>query len=105
MAISPVELLSMAPKSQEASFVRQHEVQKPVHEQIQIMEKVSQEVKHNAESVIKMGKTDNPEYRYDTDRRGNNPFFGQQKKKKKKDGKEDKEEKKKSLSSTIDIRI
>ncbi len=104
MAISPVELLSMAPKSQEASFVKQHEVQKPIHEQVQISEKVSQEVKHNAESVIKTGKTDNPEYRYDTNQRGNNPFFRQQNKKQKKEEKKDEKQKKPS-GSTIDIRI
>lgn len=104
MAISPVEMISMAPKSQEVSFVKHTETQKPLVEQQQMTMKMNEEIKHNSNQAVPTKKSVNPEYRYDAKEKGNNSYFGQEKKQKKKDP--DKE-KKANTSSTgrIDIRV
>lgn len=108
MAISPVEMISMAPKSQEASFMKQSEVHKPNVEQQVMTAKMNQEIKHNSTQAVPTKKSNNPEYRYDAKEKGNNSYQGkEQKKKDSKKNEMDKDKKNNSGSSfgRIDIRI
>jgi len=104
MAISPVEMISMAPKSQEASFMKHTEVQKPMVEQQQIAAKMNNEIKHNSNQPVPTKKSMNPEYRYDAKEKGNNSYSGQGKKQKKK-GSEKENETSATSFGRIDIRV
>lgn len=65
MAITPIETAAFLPKSQEASFQRQNDVQKPVHEQTILQNDQQQKAMTDANRPVMMAKTDQPEYRYD----------------------------------------
>ncbi len=65
MAITPIETAAFLPKSQEASFQRQNDVQKPVHEQAVLHNDQQQKAMADANRPVMMAKTDQPEYRYD----------------------------------------
>lgn len=105
MAISPVEMISLAPKSQEASFQKHTEVQKPTVEQQVLTAKMHTEIRHNSTQAVPTKKSDNPEYRYDAKEKGNNSYEGQGKKQKKKNSDHKEEETKASVPGRIDIRI
>ncbi len=65
MAITPIETAAFLPKSQEASFQRHNDVQKPVNEQTVLQNSQQQKVMTDAAKTVMMAKTDQPEYRYD----------------------------------------
>lgn len=65
MAITPIETAAFLPKSQEASFQRHNDVQKPVNEQTVLQNNQQQKVMTDATKTAMMTKTDQPEYRYD----------------------------------------
>lgn len=96
MAISPIEVVSMPTKSQEASQTRAVEQQRPINEQMALNAKQKEDIMRHSEQTIATTKADNPEYRYDAKERGNNPYLFQQKKKKVK-----KEAKKSNQDSTL----
>lgn len=89
MPITPIEMISIPTKSQEASLVKSVENQRPLNEQITFAGKFNDDIKHHSEQTTAATKSDNPEYRYDAKEKGNNSFFGQQNKQKKKDKKKD----------------
>lgn len=103
MPITPIEMITMAPKSQEASHYKQNEVQKSFAEQTQLAASYSKEVKHNSQQTIKATKSENNEYRYDAKEKGNGSFSEKENKNKKKD-QETGDEKEIKLSS-FDIKI
>lgn len=103
MPITPIEIASMAPKSQEVTSYKHQESQKPMNDQILIHDKLSHEVKHNSQQTVKMTKGDNKEYRYDAKEKGNNSYSGSNSKKKQKE--ESKDEKGTMKPGSIDIRI
>lgn len=104
MAITPVEMISMAPKSQEASFMKHNEVQKPTVEQQQIAAKMNSEIRHNSNQAVPTNKSLNPEFRYDAKEKGNNSYDGKGKKQKKKDSEKEKQQNAPSFGR-IDIRL
>ncbi|MBQ9120691.1 MAG: hypothetical protein IJY09_11670 [Lachnospiraceae bacterium] len=65
MAITPIEAAAFLPKSQEVSFQRQTEVQKPVNEQVVMQTVKTERDKQNSEKTLQLTKTDQQEYRYD----------------------------------------
>lgn len=85
MAISPIEMISFVPKSQEASQIKNNEQQKPMNEQMAFANQFKDDIKKNSEQTVASTKSDNPEYRYDAKEGGKNSSYEQQKKKKKKD--------------------
>lgn len=94
MAITTVEMLSLAPKSQEASFLKTMEVQKPVNEQIALGQRMQTEVMRKSEQTSEVKHTEEPEYRYDASDGGTNGFMYQRdgsrkNKKENNDGKEE----------------
>lgn len=103
MPITPIEVLSMANKTQEAAFVKHAEIQKPVTEQEAIASNFKSQLQQNSEKTVAPSKSENPEYRYDAKDKGNNTFYNQQQKKDKQKKKEHKQEKPTHVG--IDIRI
>ena len=104
MAIPPIEVLSMAPKSQEVTPYKVAHHQKPMHDQTHIGAQLQQEVRHNNQQTVRMTKSENREYRYDAKEKGNNSY----KKNEQKKSKQDKNQKKKDQEiklSNFDIRI
>ncbi|MDD5935713.1 MAG: hypothetical protein PUC65_09165 [Clostridiales bacterium] len=105
MPISPIEVASFIPKSQEASQMKSIEQQKPAAEQLAFADKFNSEIKKNSEKTVPPTKTDNPEFRYDAKEKGNNPYYYQQRKKKKKDSECAKREELPKEHHGIDIKI
>jgi hypothetical protein len=103
MPITPIEIASMAPKSQEVSVYKHHDTQKPVNEQIQISHQFNNEIKHNLNQTVKTVKSENNEYRYDAKEKGNNSYKGSGQSKKKKD--KGSAPKNNSRPGSIDIKI
>lgn len=81
MAISPIETVTMAPKSQEASQIKGTQVQRPVHEQIILQQKMENKVRRDSEQTVRLQETRNQEYRYDAKEKGRNEHHNSQKKK------------------------
>lgn len=104
MPITPIEIATMAPKSQEVSNYKHQESQKPMNDQILIHNKLNQEALHDSQQAVKTAKGDNREYRYDAKEKGNNGYAGSNSKKKKKE-EESKEKPQKMRAGSIDIRI
>lgn len=104
--ITPIEMYSMAPKSQEASFVQHGENVRHVAQQQGGMQSIEQQARQNTQQTVHAANADNPEYRYDAREQGNNSYNPNPKKKKKKDenDKNDSDEKK-TISHGFDIRI
>lgn len=106
MPITQLDMISMAPKSQEASQIKHTETVRTAHEQAQISTDFKKEVKHNSMQTTKATKSEIAEYRYDAKEKGNNTYsypYQQQKKKKKQDG--DKKENTPIKLSNFDIKI
>ncbi|MDF2951111.1 MAG: hypothetical protein K0S18_694 [Anaerocolumna sp.] len=84
MPIKPIDIVTMAPKSQEVSHFKHQESQKTLNEQAQLSNQFNSQIKHNNQQAVKTLKGDNQEYRYDAKEKGNNSY-NQNKDKKKKD--------------------
>lgn len=104
MPIRPIDMISIAPRSQEASQQHMGDQNKLAHAQENAAQQFSKHVKQNAEVVVQASKGEEKEYRYDAKEKGNGQYRGSGKKGKK----QSKEEQKKSKSdkrSSFDIRI
>lgn len=107
MSITPIEIATMAPKSQEVSVHKVQEIQKPMNDQALLSKQFSNEIKQNNSQTVKTIKSENKEYRYDAKEKGNNSFAKSNSKKKKKDDLKNKEAVPKDnfRSGSIDIKI
>lgn len=107
MPITPIEIATMAPKSQAVTPVQQHNMQKPVHEQIHLNQQFNQEIRHNSQQTVKTIKSDNNEYRYDAKEKGNNTqsYSNKGNKGKNKGQNQSKTKRLTNPASSIDIRI
>lgn len=103
MPITPIEIVSMAPKSQEVSHYKQQEFQRPINEQVQINHQFKNEIIHNSKQTVKLEKSENKEYRYDAKEKGNNSYSGS--KQKKKQSKKETAAKDNLRPGSIDIKI
>lgn len=106
MPITPIDLATIAPKSQETFIAKQPEVQKPVTDHTNANLQTEQKVQKQSDTVIMNRKSENPEYRYDArDGSGNSASYsGGQKKRKEKEN-TPKTELEKKFGQGIDIRI
>ncbi len=59
MPIKPIDIVTMPPKSQEVSFYKQHEVQKPLNEQMHLNNQLNNEIRHNQQQATKTIKSEN----------------------------------------------
>ncbi len=85
MPITPIEIVTMAPKSQEASQYKHQESQKPLNEQIVLGQQLNDNIKHDSRQTVKTIKSENKEYLYDAKEKGNTSYSGNKQNKKKKD--------------------
>ena len=106
MPIRPIDMMSIAPRSQEASHQHLNAQQKIEHAQQSMAEQFSKHVKAEAEVVIQTSKSEQNEYRYDAKEKGNNSYSGQnQRRKKGKKGENTGEKTEEKKSGNFDIRI
>ncbi|ROR30795.1 hypothetical protein EDD66_102450 [Mobilisporobacter senegalensis] len=101
MPISRLDMISMAPKSQEVTQYKQGEASKTFAEHVQIQSGFQKEVIHNSQQAVKSTKSENKEKRYDAKEKGSNSYEGQGTKKEKKESKDKTEIK----LSNFDIKI
>ena len=107
MPIMPIDLATVAPKSQETFIAKQPEVQKPLTDYNNAIAQTENKVQKQFDSVIMTQRGDNPEYRYDAkDGSGNSASYsgGKKQQKKQKDN-TSKTEYEKKVGQGIDIRI
>ena len=83
--ITPIEMYSMVPKSQEASNVHSAANAKHVAQQQGGMQEIAQQTRHNSQQTVQATGAENPEYRYDAKEQGNGQYSSNNKKKKIKD--------------------
>ena len=69
MPIMPIDLATVAPKSQETFIAKQPEAQKPFTDHNNAIVQTEQKVQKQSDSVIMTQKGENPEYRYDANNR------------------------------------
>ena len=105
--ITPIEMYSMLPKSQEASMIHSAQNAKHAAQQQSGMQEIAREVRQNTQQIVHTTSAENPDYRYDAKEQGNGSYSSREKKKKKKeDGSEqDREKNNTENHGGFDIRI
>lgn len=83
MPISRLDIISMAPKSQEVTQYKQGEVSKTFAEQVQIQAGFKKEIEHNNRQSVKSTKSENKQQRFDAKEKGSNSYEYQRGKKQK----------------------
>lgn len=104
MSINPIDIVTIAPKSQETSQMQSANQHKVQHMQEAQEVKFQKEVEHNTKQTVKTIKGENNEYRYDAKEKGNGTYEKKKKEQKKKQ-ESSKEEKEKMKLSSFDITI
>ncbi len=105
MAVNPIEMISMAPKSWETSNQNVARLQKQEVMNQQLAAEYGKDVEHDSQQTVQTAKSDQPEYRYDANDQGRSNGFYQGRQKKKKDDTEKKNEPDKISGSKLDILI
>jgi len=83
--ITPIEMYSMVPKSQEVSNIHSAANAKNLAQQQGGMQEIEHQVRQNTQQTVQATAAENPEYRYDAKEQGNGRYSSDKKKKKKKD--------------------
>jgi len=104
MPITRLDMISMAPKTQEAGAYKQQEMQHPTNQQHNIVGTVQQQARQNETQTVRSGKTENEEQKYDAKERGGGAYGGSSGQKKEKEKKEE-EQRMKMRGSTFDITV
>lgn len=111
MPIRPIDMISIAPRSQEASHQQTSDQNRLNHAHQNMADQFSKHVKDEAEVVIQTSKGEQQEYRYDAKEKGNGTYRGNSGKKDKKQKKEEQKEHKgenkvgATPKSSFDIKI
>ena len=90
--ITPIEMYTMVPKSQEASMVHSAANAKQVAQQQSGMQEIAHEARVHEQQVVQTTAAENPEYRYDAKEKGNGSYSEKEKKKKKKENESEQNE-------------
>lgn len=88
--ITPIEMYTMVPKSQEASNVRHGEQARFNSQQEGAVQAINQQAGENTQRAVGATKAEQGDYRYDAKEKGNNSYSGEQGNKKKKEEQENK---------------
>jgi len=88
MPITRMDMMTMAPKTNEATSYKVQQNQKPVNEQLAMSQEMNKTIQHNSKQTVRKANAENPEYRYDAKEKGNNQYDGKQRKKEKKEEEE-----------------
>ncbi|WP_310603526.1 hypothetical protein [Anaerosporobacter sp.] len=65
MPITPLDMLTLIPRTNEVSNIKQVEMQRPTEEQAQMNSAFQQHVKHEQRRTVETSKGENKEFRYD----------------------------------------
>ena len=104
--ITPIEMYSMVPKSQEASMIHSAANAKQAAQHESGMQEIAHQVRQNTQQIVHTTSAENPDYRYDAKEQGNGSYSsGEKKKKKKEDGSEQDRENQTENHGGFDIRI
>lgn len=104
MPITRLDMVSMAPKTQEVGAYKQQELQHPTNQQQNIVSTVQQQARQNETQTVRSTKTENEEQKYDARREGKGAYGGSAGKKKEQKEKEEKQ-RMKMRGSTFDITV
>lgn len=104
MPITRLDMVSMAPKTQEAGTYKQQEMQHTTNQQQTIAGTVQQQARQNETQTVRSNKTENEEQKYDARERGKGAYGGSAGKKKEQEKKEEKQ-RMKMRGSTFDITV
>ena len=91
MPIQMIDHYLVAPRSQEASQVRQQDMAKVPQEQGFLQVQSDRQLRQQAERTGQLSETENKEERYDAREKGKNSYEKQRQKRRKKDEKEPKD--------------
>lgn len=105
MAVNPIEMISMAPKSWETSNQNVARLQKQEVMNQHLAAEYGKDVEHESQQTVKTAKTDQQEYRYDANSRGGSKGAYQEGQNKRKKDEEKKEDTGKISGSKLDILI
>lgn len=105
MSITPIEIVSYAPKSQETMMQKHQEINKPQTDKQQAEVVVNTQIIKNLTQTVKMSKGENTEYRYDAKEKGRGSYGESKKQKGQKDEDEEQKPEKKGFLTSLDVRI
>lgn len=92
MSIRPIDLVTIAPKSQEVSQVHFNEMRGRDHAEAAVAQNFQRTEEHNKQRTVQAKKGDTREYKFDAKDSSGNSYYGNGKKKDK--GKEENEKEK-----------
>lgn len=101
MSIRPIDVITIPPKSQEASTQQQSNQHRLTYAQEQANVQFNKEVQHNTQKTVETNKSEKKEEKYDAKEKGHNTY---QKKNSSKKKNEETEEKQIKISN-FDIKI
>lgn len=104
MPITRLDMISMAPKAQEAGAYKNQEVRHPSNQQQNIVGTVQQQARQQETQTVRSNKTENEEQKYDAKERGKGAYGGSSGKKKEQEKKEE-EQRMRMRGSTFDITV
>ncbi len=104
LPITRLDMISMAPKTQEVGAYKNQEVQHPTTQQHNIAGTVQQQVRQQQTQTVRSNKTENEEQKYDAKDRGKGAYGGSAGERKEKEKKEE-EQRMKMRGSTFDITV
>lgn len=103
--ITQVDMLTLIPRTNEVSNIKQVEMQRPNQEQAQMNSVFQQQIKHEQRKTVETQKGENKEFRYDAKEKGNGQTFSDKNKKEKKKQEEVSLNTHPSNGSSFDIKI
>ena len=104
MPITRLDMISMAPKTQEAGAYKNQEMRHPANQQQNIVGTVQQQARQQETQTVRSNKTENEEQKYDAKERGKGAYGGSSGNKKEQDKKEE-EQRMVMRGSTFDITV
>ena len=104
MPITRLDMISMAPKTQEAGAYKNHEIRHPNNQQQNIVGTVQQQARQQETQTVRSNKTENEEQKYDAKERGKGAYGGSSENKKEQEKKEE-EQRRIMRGSTFDITV
>lgn len=104
MPITRLDMISMAPKTQEAGAYKNQEVRHPNTQQHNIAGAVQQQARQQETQTVRSNKTENEEQKYDAKERGKGAYEGSSGQKKEQE-KKDEEQRRIMRGSTFDITV
>lgn len=104
MPLTRLDMISMAPKTQEAGTYKQQEVQHPTNQQHNIAGTVQQQARLQETRTVRSNRTENEEQKYDAKERGRGAYQGSQRERKEQEKREE-EQRMRMRGSTFDITV